>query len=471
MRPNILRIHLFTMVFFSPALVFGVTLPNSFSSGNAAVAADVNANFNVLRDALNNNLNSDGWGKTGSDIGYTAGRLGVGTASPGALFQINQTVNSNAGGLRLVNGAVTTYMYGDAAGRLHFDNSTSEMVLNEGGGNVGIRTASPLTGFHVNVTAPAQALFGSSLTNAIRIYPDTEPALIWDSSTNLRMGTMTAINAGFSEKLRILTNGNVGINSASPAEILDVGGNVKSSGTVMINAAAGNARKIEIYTNNLRRWNLGADGGTESTGTQVGSDFEIRRFQDSGGAFGNTIVLKITRSNGLLQLPLYNTGTLTSDASGNITVSSDGRMKDIVGKTETGLSEVLQMHGKRWRWKPGMGMETQGVYEGFIAQDVERLVPLAVGGKADGMKSLAYHSLLPTFANAIRELKSEKDREVLSLRQENEKLKLALAEQQKRLTQEATLRQQQDLRLTQLEQNLERVAQRLDNSRQAVARR
>ena len=454
-----------------------------FVAGNAAVAADVNKQINILYKAFNdgtNSINIDSWTNTAGALGYTGGGLGVGIASPSVKFQVD-------GGTTVTTAAATGYGVFGLTNGLHvaIDTTKVQAKLNEttaatlnlnslggnivtGSGNFGVGT-SPSVKFQVNggtaVTLAAVtgfAAFGTTGSNHIAI--DTAQI---QAKSNITTATNLYLNP---------LGGNVGIGTASPAEILDVGGNIKSSGTVMINAAAGNARKVEIYTNNLRRWSFGSDAAAES-GSHAGSDFEIRRFQDSGGAFGNPIVLKFTRSNGLLQLPLYNAGTLTSDASGNITVSSDGRMKDIIGKTETGLSAVLQMQGKKWRWKSGMGMETHGVYEGFIAQDIERLVPLAVGGKADGMKSLAYHTLLPTFANAIRELKSEKDSQILALEKRAslaevalrqaqgdrersdaraKKLERRLAEQGQRLAEESQARKQQEIRLARLEQALQK---------------
>ena len=500
-----------------------------FVAGNAAVAADVNKQINILYKALNdgtNSINIDSWTNSTGNLGYTGGNFGIGlapTASTrltvhGAKNTLHQLIGDSASATGAPNTDVFASMafYGNGIkhaqvhfrptlgnGTLVFGGSTSaanvvnvgqslDIALSPNGGNVGIGTASPLSTFHVNVTAPTQAVFGSNLADALRIYPGTEPALIWDSSTNLRLGTMTAINAGFSEKLRILTNGNVGIGNAAPGATLDVTGTIRGSsdisttgGDVQVDKAAGTFRLLRLLTGGVTRWTFGASSTAES-GSNAGSDFVIRRNDDSGTIIG-TNAFVIFRSTGIVRIPSLGSGTVSSDASGNLSSASDRRLKDIVGESGAGLNALLGLRGKQWRWKKDSGMDTQGIYEGFIAQDVEGIVPAAVGLNERGYKTLAYHSLLPMFANAIRELKSEKDTQVIALEkratQAEQRYAAGLQQAQsdrevanrdkaaadariaaleKRLNSELLARQQQDIRLAKLEQALQR---------QVVARR
>lgn len=119
-------------------------------------------------------------------------------------------------------------------------------------------------------------------------------------------------------------------------------------------------------------------------------------------------------TTGTIQFTSLGSGTLTSDASGNITVSSDARLKNVIGNVETGLEELLSLEGKRWHWNEESGMDKNSVYQGFIAQDVEVLIPDAVGEAKTGYKTLSYHALLPTVVNAIQELNIKVQQAALS---------------------------------------------------------
>jgi hypothetical protein len=112
------------------------------------------------------------------------------------------------------------------------------------------------------------------------------------------------------------------------------------------------------------------------------------------------------RDNGLLQVVgLAGTGNraVYSDPTGNLTnVASDARLKESVWTSEYGLSEVLEMNPITYRWKDkSKGEQTE---LGFIAQDMQKLVPEVVGENADGMLSLDYPKLVAVMAKAIQEL-------------------------------------------------------------------
>ena len=126
-------------------------------------------------------------------------------------------------------------------------------------------------------------------------------------------------------------------------------------------------------------------------------------------------------------------GTLETDALGNVTVSSDERLKDIEGAYGVGLEGVLGLDPIRFRWNAESGYDQNALYAGFSAQNVEEFLPEAVGETPDGFKTLTTRPILAAVVNAVQELwerlvgvedrVDEHDAELADLRAENDWLK------------------------------------------------
>ena len=100
----------------------------------------------------------------------------------------------------------------------------------------------------------------------------------------------------------------------------------------------------------------------------------------AAGSNPATLSLSLSLSDsGMLQLGAYGAGTLVTDSSGNVTASSDRRLKNVSGKFTRGLDAILQIQPKVFTWKPESGMNPDDINVGFIAQDVLPAIPEAVG--------------------------------------------------------------------------------------------
>jgi hypothetical protein len=80
----------------------------------------------------------------------------------------------------------------------------------------------------------------------------------------------------------------------------------------------------------------------------------------------------IVKKTGVVQLLAYPAGTLVTDGAGNITASSDERMKDIVGPFTKGLDEVLRIFPIDYYWNAESGLDTTRKYSGLSAQTCTR---------------------------------------------------------------------------------------------------
>ena len=155
------------------------------------------------------------------------GHVGIGTAAPAALLTLNQAVGTDVGGMRLVDGAVTWSMYGDAGGDFHLKGggtATGEIVIDSGTGNVGIGAASPGQLLSVHNPGTAGSAYPLRLINDIsaaantgvgiefgfqngtQILSNIESIHIGDSTTDLLFRTQKT--GGLAEIARITGDGN-----------------------------------------------------------------------------------------------------------------------------------------------------------------------------------------------------------------------------------------------------------------------
>jgi endosialidase-like protein len=92
------------------------------------------------------------------------------------------------------------------------------------------------------------------------------------------------------------------------------------------------------------------------------------------------------------------------------TNNSDSRLKKNVQPLSGSLDVLLKLHGVAFEWKdPEEQGHHSGVQRGFIAQDVEKVLPEWVGVDANGFKTLNTTGLEPMVVESLRTLKAEND--------------------------------------------------------------
>ena len=108
------------------------------------------------------------------------------------------------------------------------------------------------------------------------------------------------------------------------------------------------------------------------------------------------------------------------DATGAWQTSSGITFKENIATLDSGLSTVLSMRGVEYNVIGENPVEDKQV--GFIAQEVEEVIPEIVSTGADGLKGIAYAKLTPVLVETIKELKAEND----GLKAENQTMKTAI---------------------------------------------
>lgn len=115
------------------------------------------------------------------------------------------------------------------------------------------------------------------------------------------------------------------------------------------------------------------------------------------------------------------------------TTLSDGRLKDITRPFTYGLNEIMQIKPLYFTFKEGNpdGFEPDQEQLGFIAQELQKVMPEMIGVREDGYLNVkSYDPILWAMLNAIKELKAENDSlksELNDLKSRVEKLEAAIA--------------------------------------------
>lgn len=114
---------------------------------------------------------------------------------------------------------------------------------------------------------------------------------------------------------------------------------------------------------------------------------------------GNVSIGKLT--------PVYKLDVAgTIGTSGGVVQTSDQRFKQNVRTLDNALDKVLNLRGVSYAWKrsenPAMNFEA-GTQLGFIAQEVEKVLPEAVKKDSQGMYTMNYTAVVPVLVEAVKQ--------------------------------------------------------------------
>jgi hypothetical protein len=323
-----------------------------------------------------------------SDNGATANERVFSTMVDGGIYQI-KPLNDN--GTSTVGGAAITVLHNSY---------------------VGIGVASPSTKLeiagHVTINSPAGA---SQTSYGLRLRKTNSSSAVQAGGEILASAYPINTNAGnlifktadtaanLTQRMIIDGIGNVGIGVTAPTVKLWVNqGN--TSGTVI--KASGIQAQIEIQTSTAGDAHLYMRPNTTGNNAAIfkmtaGTNYNWR-WQDDAAT--PVVFMQLLQSNSSLSVK----GDIIAYGA-----PSDKRYKENIKPIESALDKAVKLQGVTFDWKESDSILDIKEDIGFIAQDVQKVVPELVRENEDGKLSLRYQGVTPILLEAIKELKAEID--------------------------------------------------------------
>jgi hypothetical protein len=212
----------------------------------------------------------------------------------------------------------------------------------------------------------------------------------------------------------------LGIGTTTPAAKLEVNGNIKIGGNTGANtlySTSSGSLEIQANTgatvflrNNGANENMRIDssgnllvGTTGQRGTSVISTGTLGVGIGSGTAVQGYRQIYFDGATGIL---FFSNGVNQSSLTlaGAWTNASDGRLKNTIVDIQYGLDSVMATQPRSYKMN-----DMEGNYIGFVAQELQTVIPEVVSGNAETQLGVDYGSLVAVAFKAIQELKAELD--------------------------------------------------------------
>lgn len=369
----------------------------------------VNDDFNSYARALTLSLENEGPEDYGLEIvvdepGYAIyslgsghvflnGKVGIGILEPSDMLEVNGIVHACAGGFRFPDDTVQS----TAAG----NNNTLDQAYDQGGPGAGR-----------NITADAGAV---RIAGTGGLMVDGKVAV---GTTSPGEASLT-VHGGHRGIYGVAKAGSASVRPYGVVADLVTNTFVISGGGVQAALSSSNAPLVSYIYGGQFSINDDADKsmrGVTITATNVEADdygMEII-VNDPGYAIhaGGTGRCYFNGNVGIgTSSPsekLHVSGNIC--ATGSIGACSDARFKTDIQPIRDALDDILKLQGIRFEWKRGHFPDHAfqvGPQVGFIAQEVNAVVPEIVSQGSDGYYSIDYGRLVPTLVEAVKELNRE----------------------------------------------------------------
>jgi hypothetical protein len=193
------------------------------------------------------------------------------------------------------------------------------------------------------------------------------------------------------DNVLVLDRGKVGIGQTTPAEKLEVIGNIQAY------KGSGNNAKIRLNVSNVGSPQIDMSDNAGDNYWAVGADDADNFFKIHGSTTSMPIINNI--STGAF-LTVNQSGTLTM--TGDVVAYSDERLKENVQTIDSALDKVLSMRGVYYN---RIDLEDKRRKVGVIAQEVEKVLPEVVSkySEDNDTRAVDYGKMVGVLIEAIKE--------------------------------------------------------------------
>ena len=329
----------------------------------------------------------------------------------------NSFIGGDAGSAN-TEGSFNTFL-GQDAGRSNTREHNNTFVGARSNGQPGITNATAI-GFGAQVTQSNSLVLGANAKVGIgTTAPAFKLEVVEPSNTGLRVQTNatggTVASFGGNGAFEIDANGEVGGRfTVSENGTVGMGTNSPLGKLQVVTADDTNPLFVTAWDN--RHFVVGGSASSGGVGLSYDQANDVGYISSlSPNAFWRHLVLQAGGGN-------VGIGTFTTTPAHKLHVNgtvagvgpyvnlSDLRYKRDIHAIKGALSKVRSLRGVTFDWRreefPHLDFAT-GRSVGFVAQEVERVVPEAVTRDAEGFRSVAYSHLTPVLVEAIKEQQAQ----------------------------------------------------------------
>ena len=354
------------------------------------------------------------WTTNGSDISFSGGNVGIGISSPSKALEVS--------GDALINGV----KIGRGGANISSNTAIGSYALElntAGGDNLAIGRFSA----HENTTGERNTAIGTYAlyTNQngwfnTAIGYEALRYSVEDNNTGIGVNAMSALTTG-SDNTAVGNNAAYALESGSKNTFVGAsssGFSFQGSNNTVIGASNWMGYNTPWNDNVIIGSNLSLSTPTTRNiyiGDGAGN---VRIRVDETGKVG----VGISAPSHILHINGQGRATSSSWAT-----TSDVRLKDLYGDFQYGLKEILSLNTVWFRYKKdnALGLPSEEIHAGVVAQQVQSVIPEAVERGKDGYLILNADPIYWATINAVKELATqhqEDQRQIETLRNQQDKL-------------------------------------------------